>query len=496
MSRIIFIFLIFSCTYSFAQNDSAWIYVYGGSSHDYAKQIIATRDSGYLIIGTTSSFGVANSDIYVIKTDKNCNRQWSKIYGTPAIEWGYGARETYDGGFILCGFTNQNLSSGYDVYLLKIDAMGNLLWSKTPGGTDWDFGYGIELTADSGFIVIGRTYSTSNGGADLMILKTDSLGNVSWLKNFGGAGDETANTIYKTKQGDFLVLGETNSFGAGDKDFYIIRIDDTGDTLWTKAYGTTAFDSGNAIDSSGNGNYWLFGTSEGSPYGGGKEFYLMELTPGGDTMYTYFNGGPGSEIGRYFLQFPNGDFLFGGSTNSDGIGGTALYMIGFHDLGNFIGGAYFGGDGDEEGYSVALGLDGQIVFAGTTTTDSFGIEDVYLVRIDTLLPHPQQYPQSLHYYNDSLVSVDEIVSYNENNFSIYPNPFHGSTTVSQGNIPLKGNENITVVISDITGRTVKKIPKVHFPLQLESNGKLKAGAYFISFYFDDVLHSSEKLIIY
>jgi len=476
--------------------DTAWIYVYGGANHDFAKQIISTSDSGYLVIGSTSSFGVANSDMYIIKTDRNCNRQWSHIYGSAAIEWGYAARETSDGGFILCGFTNQNLSTGYDIYLLKIDAAGAISWSKTIGNADWDFGYGIERSADSGFIIIGKTYSPSNGGSDVLIVKTDSLGNLAWEKNYGGAGDESANTIYKTKQGDYLVLGETNSYGAGDKDFYLLKINENGDTLWTKTYGTPAFDAGYSIDTTAAGNYFLFGTSEGNPLRPGKEFYLMEMTPAGDTLYTIFDGGAGDEEGRYILQLPDGDHIFGGMTNSGGLGGKALYMIGFHSNGSFIGGAYWGGTDDEEGYSVALGKDGQIVFAGTTTSDSFGNEDVYLVRIDTILPSPLNYPLSMHYYNDSLVSVNDISPGQENKFRVSPNPFHESATIGMENNKNLNFKNCMIAISDIAGRTIKTISPNRFPFVFENKGVLKPGVYIISYYIDNVFSSSGKLIAY
>jgi hypothetical protein len=500
MRKIIFIIFCFFTWSSRAQDstlsifsDTAWVYVYGGASHDYAKQIIPTSDSGYLVIGTTSSFGVANSDVYVIKTDKNCNRQWSRIYGSPSIEWGYAGRETFDGGFIICGFTNQNIFSGYDAYLTKIDASGNLEWNKLLGDADWDFGYGIELSGDSGFMVIGKTYSPSNGGSDVMIIKTDSLGNQIWKKNFGGPEDESANTIYKTPQGDYLVLGETSSFGSGDKDFYILRFDDNGDTLWTRAYGTPAFDAGYSIDTTASGNYFLFGTSEGNPLRPGKEFYLMELNDSGDTLYTLYDGGPGDEEGRYVLQLPNGDRLFGGMTNSNGLGGKALYMIGFHSNGSFIGGAYFGGTDDEEGYSVALGKDGQIVFAGTTTSDSFGSEDVYLVRIDSILSY---YPLSMHYYNDSLVSVEYFASAESIQFAVYPNPFHESATVNIGNFTAMNSRQCKINITDITGRTIKTISPARFPFLLENKGLLRPGVYLMSLYIDDELTSSAKLIVF
>ncbi|MEO8087761.1 MAG: T9SS type A sorting domain-containing protein [Bacteroidota bacterium] len=501
MRRIYFIIFLFSFNTGFAQyqiqsmlSDSAWVYVYGGTGHDFARQIISCSDSGYLVVGTTSSFGVQNTDMYVIKMNRNCDRIWSHNYGTAGIDWGYAGRETFDKGYIFCGYSNQNIANGYDVYLVKVDSIGNLQWAKTIGDTDWDFGYGIEISADSGFIIIGKTYSPSNGGSDVLIIKTDSAGNEIWKKNYGGISDETANTIYKTKNGDYMILGETNSFGEGNEDFYLLKINESGDTIWTRTYGTAAFDEGNSIDTTFNGNYFLFGTTEGNPARpGSKEFYIIQINPAGDEIYTEFNGGSGEEIGRYILQLPNGDHIYGGTTNSNGLGGTSLYMIGFTSSGVFLGGSYFGGTNDEEGYSVAAGKDGQIVLAGTTKSEPFGQEDVYLVRIDSV---HQNYPLSMHYYNDSLVSVNEPMGSTGNEFTIYPNPFHSGTTFYT---PRNANNryfNCTIKVFDITGRTVLSIFPKQFPYSFENQDLLKEGAYIVSIYIDNIIFQSEKIIVY
>src|SRR5688572_1787238 len=112
----VLVFMIAACASLFSTaQDSCNVYTYGGSNNDYARQIISTSDSGYIVVGTTSSFGVALTDIYIIKIDSNGVKQWSHIYGSDQIDWGYSIRETYDHGYIITGYTNKNLSSGYDI---------------------------------------------------------------------------------------------------------------------------------------------------------------------------------------------------------------------------------------------------------------------------------------------------------------------------------------------------------------------------------------------
>ena len=476
-----FLFLIFlaasNISSASAQFDSAYIYTYGGSNDDYARQIISTSDSGYIVVGTTSSFGVALSDIYIIKTDRNAVKQWSHIYGSQAIEWGYAIRETYDKGFIAAGYTNQNAaSSGYDIYLLKIDSLGNVQWTQTIGGPDWDFGYGIELTPDSGFIICGKSYSFTNGGSDVYLVKTNSAGNVIWQKNYGGTDDESANGIIRDRRNNYAIIGETKSYGNGDKDIWMLVIDGNGDTLWTKTYGTIRSDAGYAIDTTLDGNYITNGTTYGYSSNSSSDMMLIKTDSIGEWKWTRVHGDTAkAEEGHVVKQLPNGNIFDGGMTEGYGLGKTAYYMLRNDSNGNYIQGCAFGGSDYDEGYSVAVGKDNKIVFAGISDSYGCGLYDAYLIRIDTFT-FVNEYVLSIHETCDSTIGIPE-PDLNSKELSVYPNPATGNVRVNFSNAAVFKTPFI-LRISDVTGKEMiwRRVEKFPVDVSLEN---ISAGFYFI-----------------
>jgi len=498
-------FLLSASTFCFSQStftpfDSAYIYTYGGFNDDYARQIISTSDTGYIVVGTTSSFGVATTDIYIIKTDRNAVRQWSNIYGSPSIEWGYSVRETFDHGYIITGYTNQNGASGYDMYLLKITNLGAVEWTKNIGGTDWDFGYGIELTADSGFIICGKSYSFSNGGSDVYIVKTNSTGDVLWQKNYGGLQDESANAIIRDRNNDYAIIGETRSFGAGDDDIWILKINGNGDTLWTRTFGGVKFDAGYGIDTAIDGNYVAIGTTFNFNVDTASNMYFMKVDTLGNEVWGSPQGGQRTEEGRVVKTLPDGEIVSGGMTESYGLGGKAYHMLRNTSGGGFVDGASFGGTDDEEGYSVAVGLDNQIVFAGTSNSYGAGLNDVYLIRIDTFT-FVGDYFLSIHEYNDSLVGIDDHAGNAHEGMFIYPNPASGFFKLKLPEL-FSSSQNCSIQIADLAGRILKEFPvndkfvSTGHEIKIETGKEFSEGIYFVSVVSDGRVQQTSKLILY
>ena len=495
MKNILLLFFLLDTFCGFASLDTAHVYTYGGSNDDYARQIISTSDSGFIVVGTTSSFGVALTDVYIIKTDKGGARQWSHIYGTPAIEWGYAIRETYDHGFIVAGYTNQQAStSGYDMYLLKIDSIGNVEWSKNIGGPDWDFAYAIELTPDSGFILCGKTYSYSNGGSDVFIVKTNSAGDVQWQKNYGGPGDESANAMIRDRNNFYAIVGETTSYGNGGKDIWMLKVDGNGDTLWTKPYGSPSFEAGYAIDTTADGNYLTNGTSNGYSSNGTDDMILIKTNPMGNWLWTWIHGSTTmSEEGYIVKEFPNGNIFDGGVTDAYGLGKTAFYMLRNDSSGNYINGCAFGGTDFEEGYSVAVGKDNQVVFAGVSDSYGCGQYDVYLIRIDTFT-FVNDYELSISEFCDSTIGVAELNMMPES-VSVFPNPTSASFQVNYLSA-ITAKDKFEIRITDMKGVVVNSQPVKSFPFMMSRAEELSGGIYLVGVYRNESLEAVQKLVIY
>ncbi|MBU1650838.1 hypothetical protein KKA00_01345, partial [bacterium] len=175
---------------AFAQPDTLWTQTFGGSLDDCGRSVQQTTDGGYIIVGSTDSFGTGyNSDVYLIKTDGLGNERWSRTYGGDNSDYGYCVQQITDGGYIITGMTQIGGSYwGPDVYLVKADVLGNELWYRTFGGTDADWGYSVQQTFDGGYIIVGHTESFGAGNEDIYLIKTNYLGAEDWSHTFGGSG--------------------------------------------------------------------------------------------------------------------------------------------------------------------------------------------------------------------------------------------------------------------------------------------------------------------
>jgi hypothetical protein len=154
-----------------------WKKIFGGTGNDSGLSVQQTSDSGYILLGNTHSEGAGSSDFYLIKTDNAGNLIWKKTLGGANSEFGSSVQQTVDGGYILLGDTASEGAGGNDAYLIKTDNLGNQLWKKTFGGTSTDAGYSVKQTADGGYILLGTTSSFGAGGSDLYLIKTDKDGN-------------------------------------------------------------------------------------------------------------------------------------------------------------------------------------------------------------------------------------------------------------------------------------------------------------------------------
>jgi len=191
-------------------------FVYGSIGTYGTESIQQTSDGGYVITGNGG---------WLIKTDASGNITWSKSYINLRSTF---AQQTSDGGYMMAGITNSYGSGGFDRYLMKTDASGNVSWCKTYGGTLDDDLRSAQQTADGGYVLAGTTYSFGAGGSDAYVVKTDASGNLLWSKTYGSAGDDFASSVQETSGGGYIIAGQTTSFSSGAYSVYLIRTDANG----------------------------------------------------------------------------------------------------------------------------------------------------------------------------------------------------------------------------------------------------------------------------
>lgn len=263
-----------------SDGNQLWNQTYGGTGDEYAYALTKTDEGGYVIAGPTTSFGpIPWVNILVVKTDSSGHQLWYKTFGGTGTYYVFDILETSDGGYIISGgqqLHDPDLPTYFDFWLLKIDSDGNLLWEKTYGGARSDSASDIAQTNDGGYIMAGYTTPVGSDQADFLVVKIDAAGNMLWNKSYGGTNDDWANSIAQITDGGYIIVGYTESYGAGDTDSWVIRTNSAGDVLWNNTYGGTASD-GACMVIVENEQYVIVGQTKS--FGAGmNDFWLMKIS--------------------------------------------------------------------------------------------------------------------------------------------------------------------------------------------------------------------------
>jgi hypothetical protein len=204
-----------------------WHQMYGGLEGEEANSVQPTTDNGYIFVGSTTS-GPSDFNIYIVKTNSTGDLSWEKIYGSSGWENASSVISTDDGGYALTGYTLSEGAGLRDILLMKLDQDGDTLWTQTYGGSGNEGGSEIIQTEDLGYLIVGRTESFGAGLEDLYIVKTDNNGIQSWQKTYGGTSDDGASGVRQISGGGYIISGSTLSFSK-DNDIYLLRVNSQGD---------------------------------------------------------------------------------------------------------------------------------------------------------------------------------------------------------------------------------------------------------------------------
>jgi len=423
----------------FGQSVISFQKTYGMTGYNYGRTAFQTGDGGYIILGNKSGF-VGNTDIYLVKTDTMGVIQWDKAIGGTEIEWANDFKITHDKGYIIAGYTNVVSGNGYDVLLIKTDSLGNVKWQKTFGGTDWDMGYSVIEDKNQDFLIAGTTYSNSYGDADVYLIKTDSLGDTIWTRHYGGTGSDIAYSIDTTHFSDYLICGVTKKITDTTYDAYLLKISNNGDTLLTKKYGGLYDDKFYCARQIDDTSYIVCGTTKNFGAQNYDQWILKLDTLGNQRWMRVFIHPEGDEELFDIKQSWDHGLATAGYTASFGAGGEDASATIFSTDGWFSEGRNYGGEKNDLVYSINLTKDSGYICTGTSKSFGLGITNIYVIKTDKFL-----YAPSTSTHETGVVEIDQGQNFS---FNIFPNPTNGPITI---NINNNINKNTRLKVINILG---------------------------------------------
>lgn len=455
--------------------------VYGGSAYDKGYSVIQTYDKGYAVAGASSSYGHGAMDAYLLKVDSSGVIQYHHAFGGINIDQAYSINETPDSGLIIAGYTNSFGNGGYDMYVIKTNLSGDTTWTHTYGGTDWDFAYSIKPTNDGGYILAGGTYSFGNGNEDMYLLKLNSSGDTVWTRTFGGINDDEVRSVIQTSDGGYIVTGNTKSFGDTDGDIYTLKIDSSGGVSWTYLYSQALTDEAYDIIESSAGMY-IIGGRTNSIGSGNFDGLIVQVSLTGSYIFAGLYGGSNNDGFHAITLTPQGRFAMMGYTYTYGFGlGTNDYLLYIENPFNGFHSGTYGGNKMEEAHSVANTTDGGYIICGSSTSYST-LDHIYLIKADS------NGVSSGTVIN--VVGIDNDLQAN-NSFDVYPNPANNNLFIN-----LAGNhQEVVVLIRDVLGKECysQKLNNPNNPIEINSSSLLN-GIYLISIQLDKSI-STKRIII-
>jgi hypothetical protein len=352
-----------------------WNQFYGEDQDSYAEAIIQTTDGGFVLAGYTTFSNANFKDIWLVKTDTTGLVIWNRYYGgkegnSLAISK---LVQTSDRGFALAGFSSSRTDSG-DGWLLKTDSIGNPKWNHSYGGVDDDYFSDLIQTTDGGFALTGSTRSSGAGQNDMWLVKTDIAGNLEWNHTYGGKHTEFANSLVQTNDGGFALAGSSSSYGAGSSDMWLVRTDTNGVVLWNKSFGAIAWDQAVALVQTIDGGFALAGHKTNAR---SVDMWLVRTDANGNALWKKCIGGSDTDIITALIQSTDGGFVLAGYTYLCGSNYSDVLLVKTDENGTVLWRQTYGGSLHDFAASVVQTTAGGFAFAGGTNAPFSGRANIF-----------------------------------------------------------------------------------------------------------------------
>jgi hypothetical protein len=489
----------------------AWDNTIGGDCGDCLTDLIALQDGGYLLMGHSSSnvsydkteppIGpFPDPDLWLVRVDELGQVLWDRTIGGTDLDHGASVTPTPDGGFLLgsisrsgiSGFKTEALRGVQDYWVVKVDANGVIQWEKTIGSSSGDQLRSSIETSDGGFLLVGHTEGgisgdksvANKGGSDVWIVKLNSDRQIQWQRTLGGTLNDQLGwrPVLVDELGNIYIGASSNSNAGGDKtensygdfDFWLVKLDSDGETVWQKTLGGTGNEWMHDLQLDEEGSIYCIGTSTSGISGvktevsfGGSDYWLVKVSSTGDLLWDKSIGGSGEDELYYGAVRPSGNTVLAGFSNSgvsglkteNGFGAWHYWALELGEEQSIIWQKSVTGDASDVLYGLALASDGGVLLGGCSTsgigydkTESYtpnplcSVDDYWIVKLTP----------------DEVVGTDEMTN---EQFIISPNPFEKGITVKPSNL----SDPFSIHVFDTFGRLVFEQRSVTGSLQIPTD---------------------------
>ncbi len=409
-----------------------WIKNFGGSGDETFQAVIATLDGGYAMLGYSNSIDgdligktSAVNDYWLLKLNASGDIQWSKTYGGSKDDRGQSLVQTIDGGFALTGYAMSDDGDGsnnegfHDNWVLKLDAQGNIQWEKSFGFSGHDHSYDILQTSDNGFFFVGFLDITAarddgytekgglltrHGVGEFWGTKINEEGELQWRGYFGGSNNDRAHAVVRADDGGYVMAGFTESEdfdisnSRGSYDFWVVKIDESGNLLWEHSFGGSGIEIAQDIANTADGGYVITGSTFSTDLDvtnnkGESDIWLIKIDDIGNLVWQKTFGGTAFDAAESVLLSKDGGFILSGNSKSNSMdantnaGENDIWVIKTDAEGNLVWQKTFGGTGFEYGFDAIETSDNTILLVGETTSTDFlnlqnkGMSDAVVIKI-------------------------------------------------------------------------------------------------------------------
>jgi len=374
--------LVFVCSsLLFAEGSIVFEKVFGGEDDDVGRAVAET-DDGYLIAGKTKSFTKHRDfDAYVIKIDNNGTKLWSKVYGGKDDEEAKGIVR-FGKDFVFIGTTETYGNERLSFYMVKIDSEGKTDWQTVFYRDENDAYSGNALAADGEKLIFAGSESHLQFfGAKVnpYIFTTNKEGDKLWGGYYGGEDEDDAHAIISVSDG-YVMVGKTESYGNGDFDNYIVKLDKKGKKIWHAAYGGKDDDCAADVIATDDG-YLMVGTTD-SFDNNYKDVYVVKTDKKGKMLWQRTYGGSRDDQAFAVTQAPDGSYVIVGKSESfSRRNGFDLYLIKIDKKGKMIWDRTYGGESDDVGYDILTAEDGYLI-VGDKKTERRRDSDIWILKVN------------------------------------------------------------------------------------------------------------------